>query len=336
MNDRSIAHSDSARITVNSLEAQVPKLLFLGRWDWANSCNKIARAINAVSGVATARVATENAHSFGYQEDLILTRDGLDAIRPLATEADWIVTTGDGEYEFFLNLIRQLPVRRHVKFGVTHAGSAYRSNSRRMNRQDAELGAKVRFIGSDSMHLARGDPRAVPHIGVCRLGPMNSDAVGRPIVSHSPSSRATKGTEKILPVLERLQAEGLCEVELIEGVSADEAFRRRSRAHIHVDQMHSGIGGFGQSATEAMGVGCAVLCDINKIHADVWRFYPRPPIIDVRKAAELDDWLRLLIGNPDLLQRYRESAHAWAAVNASELAITRYWLFHLARCTTLC
>ena len=161
------------------------------------------------------------------------------------------------------------------------------------------------------------------------FAPAVERAEGRPIVSHSPSSRATKGTEKILPVLRRLEAEGLCTVELIEGVSAAEALRRRRGVHIHVDQMKADIGGFGQSATEAMGVGCAVMCDIRRIIPEVWRFFPQPPIIDVRKSADLEEWLRLLIANPELLHRYRALAHAWSRHNSSPEATARYWLFHL-------
>jgi hypothetical protein len=131
--------------------------------------------------------------------------------------------------------------------------------------------------------------------------------------------------------LKKLEAEGLYVVELIEGVSAAETIRRRRRAHIHIDQMNPNIGAFGQSAIEAMGVGCAVLCDIRKVVPDVWRFFPPPPIIDVRKGTDLEEWLRLLAANPELLHRYRSAAYAWSAANSAPDAVARYWLYHLDR-----
>jgi hypothetical protein len=310
---------------------QIPKILFLGRWDWANLCNRIARAINTTVGVECARVATENAHPFGYLEDLILKRDGARDAVEIAKTVDWIITTGDGEYDFFQRMLSELPLPQDVSIAVTHAGSAYRENARRMNRRDAELGAKVRFVGSDSLKLARGDSRAVPYFGTSDLAPKLTRVDGIPIVSHSPSSRATKGSEKILTVLTRLEAEGLYSVDLIEGVSAEEANRRRRRAHIHIDQMNPDVGGFGQSAIEAMGVGCAVLCDIRNVVPDVWRFFPPPPIIDVRKSADLEQWLRSLAANPELLHRYRAAAYAWSDTNSAPDAVARYWLYHLDR-----
>ena len=311
------------------LTTPVPKIVFIGRWDWANICNRIARAINAYAHGPNARVATENSHPFGYQEDLVLARDGVDSVRELAKDAEWIVTTGDGDYDFIRQVLRELPLQKECKLAVTHAGSAYRDDARRLNRYDKELDAKIRFIGSDSWYLARGGVRAVPYFGTCDLGPGLTDVTERPIVSHSPSSRATKGTDKIVPILKKLEAEGLCVVELIEGVSAAETIRRRRRAHIHIDQMNPNIGAFGQSAIEAMGTGCAVLCDIRKVVPDVWRFYPPPPIIDVRKSADLEEWLRLLAANPELLHRYRAAAYAWSAANSAPDAVARYWLYHL-------
>jgi len=318
---------------IDTVPGRIPitKILFLGRWDWANLCNRIARAINTAVGIECARVATENAHPFGYVEDLILKRDGVDGAVEIAKTVDWIITTGDGEYDFFQRMLSELPLPKDVRIGVTHAGSAYREDARRMNRRDAELGAKVRFVGSDSLILAKGDPRAVPYFGTSDIAPVLTRIDGVPIVSHSPSSRATKGSEKILQVLRRLESEGLYSVDLIEGVSAEEASCRRGSAHVHIDQMNPDVGGFGQSAIEAMGVGCAVLCDIRKVVSDVWRFFPPPPIIDVRKSTDLEEWLRSLAANPELLHRYRAAAYAWSAANSSPDAVARYWLYHLDR-----
>ena len=136
-----------------------------------------------------------------------MARDGVDSVRELAKDAEWIVTTGDGDYDFIRQVLRELPLQKECKLAVTHAGSAYRDDARRLNRYDKELDAKIRFIGSDSWYLARDGVRAVPYFGTCDLGPGLTDVTERPIVSHSPSSRATKGTDKIVPILKKPLAE---------------------------------------------------------------------------------------------------------------------------------
>jgi hypothetical protein len=307
----------------------LPRILFVGRWDWANLCNRIARAINAYAGEELARVATENAHPFGYRDDIVISRDGLDVVQSIAQSADWLVTTGDGDYDFLRRLLRELPLKRAARLAATHAGTAYRNDSRRMNRWDAELGVRIRFIGSDSWNLARQGPPAVPYFGTCDLAPQLRRTDGLPRVTHSPSSRATKGSQTILPVLSRLEAEGTCSVDLIEGVPATEALERRHRADVHIDQINPAAGGFGQSAIEAMGVGCAVLCDVRHIAPAVWRFYPPPPILDVRNAHDLESWLRVLLRDLELLNRYREMSYAWSRANSAPDCVARYWLLHL-------
>jgi hypothetical protein len=46
------------------------KVLWIGQWDWANTANRIARAMNGAAGEAVARVYTTNRHPFGYVEDV--------------------------------------------------------------------------------------------------------------------------------------------------------------------------------------------------------------------------------------------------------------------------
>lgn len=312
-----------------------PSILFIGRWDWANICNRVARAINEHVGHRVARVATEHAHSFGYDEDVVIDRDGLEVVASIARDVDWIITTGDGEYGFVRQLLAGLPLKSGYHFGVTHAGTAYRGNSRLFNRYDDELGAKVRFIGSDSWYLANGDPRAVPYFGSSESMSIPIDGENVPTVSHSPSSRATKGTDLILPVLRKLESDGVYRVSLIENVSAGDAIRRRAATHVYVDQMKATIGGFGQAAIEGMGAGCVVLCDINKVVEDVWLFYPRPPIIPVRTPDDLERALILLARDRELMMRYRKLSYDWSIENSSPAAIARYWLGHLARAANL-
>jgi hypothetical protein len=89
------------------------------------------------------------------------------------------------------------------------------------------------------------------------------------------------------------------------------------------------VGGFGQAAIEAMGVGCVVLADMRNVTIDVERFVKRPPIIDVRDPRELEDWLRLLVRDHTVLDRLRDLSWNWAREHATPPAVAEYWLTQL-------
>lgn len=76
-------------------------------------------------------------------------------------------------------------------------------------------------------------------------------------VAHAPSVDAVKGTEAVLPVLERLSDEGLIMAELVRGVPASDMPAVFGRADIVIDQLR--IGSYGVAACEAMASGAVVV-----------------------------------------------------------------------------
>lgn len=312
------------------------KILFIGMRDYANLCNGIARAVNDLVGERAARVVTVHPHPYGYEEDWVVAAGRLDTgLDAHAREADWIISTGDGNYGLFEEALRDLPLKKGVKVGVTHAGTSYRTNPSFYHERDNALGARVRFVGADSYRLAASDGHAalatVPYFGACALV-TPGDPGPLPLVTHTPSSRAKKGTDIILPELARAEAAGWCHTSLSEGgVPHAEVMARRARAQIHVDQINPEVGGWGQSAIEAMATRCAVLADLRHVVTDVYRYFPKPPIEDVRDAWELRGWLELLCRRRDLLEEKRARSRAWAAANSAPEAVARYFLGHLDR-----
>ena len=299
------------------------KLLWAGQFDWANLCNRIARAINASTGEKTARVITERRHPFGYQEDMVVEGGNYDDLSEVAQAADWLISTGDGNYELFCELRRTLPLRKDVKLAVTHAGTAYRRNAPYYNDFDERMGVRVRFIGADSLRLGSGQV----YFGTCDPVPWPLSPAprhgGQITVTHTPTVRAQKGTAVVLPVLERLHAAGTIILDLMEKVAPDEVMRRRKLAHVHVDQMSDEVGGFGQSAIEAMGCGNVVLADIHNVGV---MNLAKPPIIDVRNARELEEWLTLFARDPDVLDRNRNLSLDWSYQHSSPSQVAAYWL----------
>lgn len=83
----------------------------------------------------------------------------------------------------------------------------------------------------------------------------------RPVVVHAPSKRWTKGSGRILPVLESLHDKGAIDFQLLEGVPWEEVRRRIKTADIVVDQF--AIGAYGTFSCEAMAAGRPVLCYIS-------------------------------------------------------------------------
>lgn len=326
----------------------VSRILFLGRRDDANLCNRAARAINALAGEVRARVWTLEAHPYSYAEDLI----GFDEPPELAGHWDWIVGAGDGDHQLLAHMAAPFD-KRADHLAITHSGSAYRGNPNHYNRADAALGASVRFIGADSLHLSDGAIPTVPwfstsdDIAIPDDVPYDND---RLIVAHSPSNRAKKGTDAIIEKLELAKRdidttrqwytdggwEGgpvPLDIDIIEGVSYRECRERRSKAAIFVDQLHPATGGFGASAVEAMAQGCAVLGDIRHVALEpVWDRVglDHPPIIEVRSPDELEEEVDRLAHNDGELYWTRQASLEWARKNAAPEPFARYFLRMLA------
>lgn len=86
----------------------------------------------------------------------------------------------------------------------------------------------------------------------------------RPLrVTHAPSVGAVKGTELILPVLEKLEAEGIIELNLVRGVASAEMPTVFARADVVIDQLR--IGSYGVAACEAMAAGAVVVGHVSNV-----------------------------------------------------------------------
>lgn len=76
-------------------------------------------------------------------------------------------------------------------------------------------------------------------------------------VAHAPSVAAVKGTEFIIPVLERLEAEGVIVADLVRGVPSARMPAVFAAADVVIDQLR--IGSYGVAACEAMSAGAVVV-----------------------------------------------------------------------------
>ncbi len=114
----------------------------------------------------------------------------------------------------------------------------------------------------------------------------------RPVVVHAPSRRWTKGTERVMPVLEELDRSGAIEFRLAEGLPWSVMRKLVKDADIVVDQF--AIGTYGTFACEGMAAGKPVVAFTDeRVHKAVGAV---PPIVNatpdtLRTALEslLDD-----------------------------------------------
>ena len=83
-----------------------------------------------------------------------------------------------------------------------------------------------------------------------------------PIVFHAPSDARMKGTATILPLLERLGAEGVLRPRMVTGVPRSQVLAEIARADVIVDQLNSETPGV--LALEAMALGRPVLVEFRR------------------------------------------------------------------------
>ena len=111
-----------------------------------------------------------------------------------------------------------------------------------------------------------------------------------PVVVHAPSSGAFKGTRYVMPVLERLKAEGIpFTYELIKNLPYTEAIERYANADILVGQMLCPPGG--RQEREFLATGGVVLSSMGYGYTPHSHMFnpDNCPIIDVRPETLYDE-----------------------------------------------
>ena len=192
------------------------------------------------------------------------------------------------------------PQRHMERYGhsLFHAApedvlAVLRRNSARNRRVAAESGLPLFATTPDlltDLPGARWAPLVVDVEGwACSRTVMER---ARPVVVHAPSRRWTKGTERVMPVLEALDSEGAIEFRMAEGLPWAGMRELVKEADVVVDQF--AIGTYGTFACEGMAAGKAVVAFLDEqVHKDVGAV---PPIVNatpdtLRSALEslLDD-----------------------------------------------
>jgi glycosyltransferase involved in cell wall biosynthesis len=132
--------------------------------------------------------------------------------------------------------------RRQIALMSRHAAGVYAVNPDLLN----VLPPPARFVPYGHIPVAEWTPR---------FPRRDRDHV---VFAHAPSNRSVKGTDLILEALDSLREAGYrFELDLIEGVSNEEALERYAEADVVIDQLYAGW--YGGVAVEAMALGKPVV-----------------------------------------------------------------------------
>jgi hypothetical protein len=159
--------------------------------------------------------------------------------------------------------------------------------------------ADAQIVGSHDALRWVPEAEIVPaSIDLTAYRPVPASGRTRPLVVHAPTSRARKGTEDVVAACR----DGGLDLDIVEGLSHEEARRRYERADIVVDQLNSGW--YGRFAVEAMALEKPVVAFLHEeaVRRTEEAFGVTLPILSATKET-LADRLSELAGAPDERRR---------------------------------
>ena len=168
--------------------------------------------------------------------------------------------------------------------------------------------ADAQIVGSyDAIRWVPEAEVIPPGVDLARIEPAPPTDRPRPLIVHAPSSRRRKGTDAVVAACAGLDAD----LELVEGLHHEEAFRRYRAADIVVDQLNAGW--YGLFAIEAMALGKPV---VTFLHEEAVRrteeaFDTRVPIVSAT-AETLRERLIPLVASPAERRRVGAASRAYA------------------------
>lgn len=128
-------------------------------------------------------------------------------------------------------------------------------------------------------------------------------------IIHSPTNRVFKGTNKILKIIEELKREKDFEFLLIENTERGKLLKLKSECNLAIDQVGGEMGGtgYGKNSIENLAMG---LPTITEFTDDYFKIIPENPFISCN-IENLEDTLKRIIDNPDMLKPFSENGRKW-------------------------
>jgi len=141
---------------------------------------------------------------------------------------------------------------------------------------------------------------------------------GKLVIVHAPTNRIIKGTSYIIDAVKKLKREGFdIELDLVEGLSKEEAKNRYERADVAVDQIL--IGWYGLFAVEVMSLGKPVVCYIRK---DLEKVAPDLPIVNSNINFLVED-IEKIIKDESLRKKLGDEGKTFVSENHDSIKIAK-------------
>ena len=133
-----------------------------------------------------------------------------------------------------------------------------------------------------------------------------------PLVTHAPTNRYYKGSDDIIPICRKLEAEGKIRFKLIENKPHAEAMQLKRQSEIFIDQINDRGGwGYGMNSVESLAMGVCTVTEMNDMYC---RFIPDHPFAKADKS-DLYKVLHELAENESLRNNYADKGLAWVIAN---------------------
>jgi hypothetical protein len=164
-------------------------------------------------------------------------------------------------YTNTLELYHQLDDGQKKPAVMIHRGTRYRNNPKPVYEEGARIGAR-QLVSTVDLLLAypEGDLEWLPQFtdieAMAAYVPKRRRRSKTIRIAHSPTDRVIKGTDYVIRAVQRLSEHYDVELDLIEGVTWEQALTRKATADIFIDQMELG---YGNAATEAWAMGIPVI-----------------------------------------------------------------------------
>jgi len=246
------------------------RILFYALKDYSGSFFKWAEAVNQCTDYA-ARLVVMNVHQYGYENDLIMPYpDTLDRsdLGSLAEEADIIhIKDETGFFDGTNRLPSDIFKMNNRPIVFTAYGGYMRKYKSDPEFKKYVLGFDARIAMTPDLIYDWFDGYFVPHAINTEIYPYTWRD-GKTL-SHSPSTKARKGTDDLLSAIKGLELE----FNMIHGVTHEECLERKQASNLFFDQAGTEvaekmgnstvIGWYGNSALEAAVYGIPTIAHLS-------------------------------------------------------------------------
>ena len=129
-------------------------------------------------------------------------------------------------------------------------------------------------------------------------------------ICHSPTNRYYKGSEKIIKVCQKLEAQNQnIKFILIENMANQDVIKLKATCDIIIDQIgNHGGWGYGMNSVESMSLG---LCCMTEMNQECHDFYKNHPFIGIDENT-LEKKLTELVNQPETIDKYKQRSLNWA------------------------